>query len=393
MPEIRDPNQENNYNKSNVFNKHFIEYLKQTGWNNEEVRSEMVALVNSIVLSTKGNVSLQKRMLQFFKTALNILNIELKKLSLNDRDELVSVTPEDITGDSNINETVNNEVEEACCMNKKNLTPDGGDFGRDVKTLLFGFKKELETMNLPKSKQVSIIRKTFDLDNMPKDDKKLLLDKLQQKVEAATDYIKSTTKLQLNEEENEGGKEKKKDVAPEPEPEESKPSKKEKPKEDPKPEKSDKKEEPESEETEYSEQEKDVKVTNYKTFFQNYLVDDIGYTPDGAEKFADFVLNHVRKFADKKEMQSKMVRDLDELFNKMKNSFPDTTTENKATKNYDLAMDNLSKISVLFNNWGKNESEKLKSSLLALGSVSEKVQIQKSVLNSISKLSKKYKKQ
>jgi|AntRauTorckE6833_2_1112554.scaffolds.fasta_scaffold01875_16 hypothetical protein len=31
MPEIRDPNQENNYNKSNVFNKHFIEYLKQTG--------------------------------------------------------------------------------------------------------------------------------------------------------------------------------------------------------------------------------------------------------------------------------------------------------------------------------------------------------------------------
>ena len=354
----------------------------------------MVALVNSIVLSTKGNVSLQKRMLQFFKTALNILNIELKKLSLNDRDELVSVTPEDITGDSNINETVNNEVEEACCMNKKNLTPDGGDFGRDVKTLLFGFKKELETMNLPKSKRVSIIRKTFDLDNMPKDDKKLLLDKLQQKVEAATDYIKSTTKLQLNEEEeNEGGKEKKKDVAPEPEPEESKPSKKEKPKEDPKPEKSDKKEEPESEETEYSEQEKDVKVTNYKTFFQNYLVDDIGYTPDGAEKFADFVLNHVRKFADKKEMQSKMVRDLDELFNKMKHSFPDTTTENKATKNYDLAMDNLSKISVLFNNWGKNESEKLKSSLLALGSVSEKVQIQKSVLNSISKLSKKYKKQ
>lgn len=425
MPEIRDPNQETNYNKSNVFNKHFIEYLKQTGWNNEEIRNEMVALVNSIVLSTKGNNSLQKRMLQFFKTALNTLNIELKKLSLNDRDELVSVNPEDVAGDDNpVQESKKKCIDEDCgCSNKSvddkviqktnpnidkkiinktnkddKVVDTGAEFGRDIKTLLFNFKKELEEMDMEKTKQVSIIRKTFDLSKMPKDNKKILLDKLEQKVEAATDFLKSNTRFQINEkDENKDDEEADVDVDvnvnKEPDNDGSKEDVKSKQKVEPKKEKPQEKEsEPEEEtETEYSEQEKDVKVTNYKTFFENYLVDDIGYTPDSANSIADFVLNHVRKFAESKDMQTKMARDLTEMYNRLKNAFPNVTTENKATKNYDLAMDNLSKISVLFNNWNKNDAEKMKSALLSLASVSESVQVQKAVMKGISKLTKKYK--
>lgn len=31
MPEIKDPNKDANYNKSNIFNRHFVKYLTQSG--------------------------------------------------------------------------------------------------------------------------------------------------------------------------------------------------------------------------------------------------------------------------------------------------------------------------------------------------------------------------
>lgn len=308
-------------------------------------------------------------MLSFLKTALETLNIELKNLSLNKNDEIVNVDVEDIKEESQKPKSCGckNSKSESCgCQNKSSSNPN--KFGDDVKKIITGFKKELEEMEVEKELQDNLIRMTFDITDYTGEDKKILLDKLKMKSEAAIDFIKSNNKLQLNEEDEQDLE---KDV---------KKSNKKKP------------EEEENETEEISQKEKDIKINNFKVFFDNYLTDDVGYTSEDAEFIISFILNHVKKFADNKEYQTKFNRELSELIGKIKNSYKDIVEDNKSTKNYDIAMDNLSKISVLFNNWGKNNSQDLKSNLLQMASISDNVQIQKSIVSQISKINKKYKK-
>lgn len=93
------PNQDKKINMSQKFNEDLKRHLLKLGWSDETIRDSFVAVMNSYMFSGT-NASQQKVISNYLERGLDILNIELKRVDIQQgEDEVVQVTPDQVKTD------------------------------------------------------------------------------------------------------------------------------------------------------------------------------------------------------------------------------------------------------------------------------------------------------
>lgn len=339
MEDFKSPQSQSKKTAVNLFNDQLSDYLTKIGWNNPELQREFIALINSISLSAKDSAS-QRLMVTHLNKGLDLLNVQLQRVDLSKNNKIVDIDSEDV-------DTEKESVKlESVQPNLHQNTDIGIDEFKKLKEVL---TKKLEEKGISNERIKEFIAIFFKPSG--KTDKKLLYDLYNSRIDRLDEYIDST----LNEQED--SKESKKVTK------KSEPTEKQKTKEQPK------------KEVEKS----SVIINNFRTFFKNYLVNDLKWSDDMATSFIGIVISFIERFSNNPEKQI--------LFNTKLNSFVSQSGGkdfNVESNDLTVAKSELQKYATKFNGWTQSSFD---SYFGNINTLSKKYTSNKSVRVLIKKLS------
>lgn len=117
------PNEDKKIRMSQKFNDRLKKHLMKLGWRDPKMRDSFIAVLNSYMFSGT-NASQQRVITNYLDRGLDVLNIELKRVELqNDQEgDVVKVTPKDVEGSD---EDPSQQVESVTPMTYKSIIIGG----------------------------------------------------------------------------------------------------------------------------------------------------------------------------------------------------------------------------------------------------------------------------
>jgi len=389
-----------------VFNMHFIKFLTKSGWSDEDIREEFIALINSIVLSTKYNPALQKRMISFLQTATKTLNIELNKLELQNNDSIVTVDKDQITNGNKVVSETKNRVKEGFAPNA--VANDSTSMLNDLKNYLSQFKTDMSSMGADENQITKFVALAFKGTD-DKKDKQYLLDNIKRKLEACQKSYMENNKHSITEKddtetdkkdekvpEEQGIKlakptvEKPKDVPNEKV--SSKPIEKQQPKqvEPPKkvepPKEQSATEKGDDEVNSLTNDEKDVKINTSRTFLKNYLINDLGWSVDGVDGIIESLFGILAKGKGNLDNQITLNKKLTQIEKLLKKSYSNEIIKLAKSKNFSISMNNIKTLARLYYEWNTKEYNTFKNKMLNIFSIGKSASTQTTINKLLTKI-------
>lgn len=102
--EIRVPNQDSNP-RSDAFNRELFNYLQTSNWTSPDVQKNLVAIINSIILTGSKNTNAQSMIVDYLKRGLDVLDVEIQRLEVDpSQRKVIEVDPDEVDDPSQVQE-------------------------------------------------------------------------------------------------------------------------------------------------------------------------------------------------------------------------------------------------------------------------------------------------
>jgi hypothetical protein len=353
--EIRTPNDNKQVNQSNLFNDQFSSYLIKSGWTNRDIQNDFIGLINSIVLSAK-DLNSQRMMVSYVKKGLDILNVELQKIDVTDKKNVVN--PNSTTSDDETSTEVQTEGVTASTQSQINQGVDK----KKLKELASRVKNNLKKKGFTEDKIEKVIKVVFSTDDVSDKNPKMLLDIFEERCNKL-DELNSEKKVFNEEDKPEEAPKKKKEEPKKDNPKPSTDTVEKKP--EPKKEKPKSPESPVNQPTD-AQSNSDVTLSTFETFFKNYTVEEQSWSPEVTEQFSSVMINFVKKGSSDKNVQNKLSSELSQITSKFRSALGGEVNKEEPSTNFSTAKNELRKYAVIFNGWTDSVFENIFSNFTFL---------------------------
>lgn len=284
-------------------NQELKRFLVRLGWNNPNTRNQFIGVINSYILSGE-NSSVQDMITTYLEKGLDVLNIELNKRDIVDKQSVTRVDQDDV--EDEINESVREAVRRNRVRKQKRATSIKG---------------------------LSEIRKGLIDCNFSLVESGMILKESTGNKKAMTDIMRLIR-----------------------------------------------------ENREVSDQDEQVFLNNFRTFFKMYLEGEYDWATDPYQSMVGSVISLIEKGGSEAQAQTEIDLKIEELYKLISNNISGFDNAPIEHKNLDVATSELRKFAVIGNNWEDGKFNSMFNNIIRLAVNSKNVSVQRKIAQRLTEI-------
>lgn len=301
--QIKENEQQQDVRAIDGLNQELKRFLVRLGWNNPNTRNQFIGVINSYILSGE-NSSVQEMITTYLEKGLDVLNIELNKRDIVDKQSMTRVDQDDV--EEEINETVREAVRKNRVRKQKRSTSIRG---------LSEIRKGLIDCNFSLVESGMILKESVG-------NKK-----------AMTDIMRL---IRENRETND--------------------------------------------------QDEQVFLNNFRTFFKMYLEGEYEWATDPYQSMVGSVISLIEKGGMDSQTQTDIDLKIEDLYKLISNNISGFDNPPIEHKNLDVATSELRKFAIIGNNWEESKFNSMFNNIVRLAVNSKNVSVQRKIAQRLSEI-------